>query len=589
VPADTELLFCNGTVFDGHRFLPPGSVVRVRGGQIAGIEADPGRAGNHAGNGELTTTAKAGRAAIVDLGGGTLLPGFIDAHVHPVFAGDQLRRCDLSGALTQGEYIDIIARFAREHPDAQWITGGGWSMEAFPGGVPTAAPLDAVVSDRPVCLRNRDGHGVWVNTKALQLAGIDKTTPDPSDGRIERDERGNPVGMLQEGAAGLVAQLIPAATENDWDTGLQAAQAYLVSLGITGWQDAIIGDRPGAGDPMDAYIRAARAGALKATVVGALWWQRERGLDQLAELVERRSQARREDPSRFRATTVKMMLDGVAENHTAAMLEPYLDGHGCPTDVSGLDFIDPELLPGYVTELDRAGFQVHFHALGDRAVRNALDAIEAARIASGSTGQRHHLAHLQVVHPDDIRRFAEIQATANIQALWATHEPQMDELTIPFLGDRRSGWQYPFRSLADYGANLCAGSDWPVSSPNPLWAAHVAVNRIAPPGARPDPGDGCTDGSDPFLPEQRLDLAAFLAAYTSGSARINGVEASAGAVTPGLDADFAIVDADLRHISGREIGAAAVTQTWIRGELVYQQVSSHTSADNYPTPNFAHP
>jgi len=571
VPADTELLFCNGTVFDGYRFLPPGSAVRVRGGRIAGVAAEPGRAANHAGDGQLAAAAKAGRATIVDLGGGTLLPGFIDAHVHPVFAGDQLRRCDLSGALTQAEYIDIIARFAREHPDAEWITGGGWSMEAFPRGVPTAPPLDAVVRDRPVCLRNRDGHGTWVNTKALQLAGIDKTTPDPGDGRIERDERGNPAGMLQEGAAGLVARLIPAATEDDWDAALLAAQAYLLGLGITGWQDAIIGERPGAGDPMAAYVRAARAGALKATVVGALWWRRERGLDQLADLVERRSQAQRESPDRFRATTVKMMLDGVAENHTAAMLEPYLDGHGCPTDVSGLDFIDPEQLPDYVTNLDRAGFQVHFHALGDRAVRNALDAVEAARQAIGSTGQRHHLAHLQVVHPDDISRFAEIQAAANIQALWAAHEPQLDELTIPFLGERRSGWQYPFRSLADAGASLCAGSDWPVSSPNPLWAAHVAVNRVVPPGARRElPGSG-TDGHDPFLPAERLDLRTFLAAYTSGSARINGVEASAGAVRPGLDADFAVVDADLRHIGSHEIGQATVTQTWIRGELAYQQ------------------
>jgi predicted amidohydrolase YtcJ len=570
VPADTELIFCNGTVFDGYRFLP-GSAVRVRGGRIAGITADPGRAGINAGNGQLTTAAKAGGATIVDLAGGTLLPGFIDAHVHPVFAGDQLRRCDLSGAATQAEYIDIIARFARDHPEAEWITGGGWSMEAFPRGVPTAAPLDTVVSDRPVCLRNRDGHGVWVNTKALERAGIDMTTPDPKDGRIERDEQGHPAGMLQEGAAGLVSRLIPAATEDDWDAGLRAAQEYLLSLGITGWQDAIIGDRPGAGDPMAAYVRAAQAGTLKATVVGALWWSRERGLDQLADLVERRSQAQRECPGRFRATTVKMMLDGVAENHTAAMLEPYLDGHGCPSDVSGLDFIDPELLPRYVTDLDRAGFQVHFHALGDRAVRNALDAIEAARQASGSTGQRHHLAHLQVVHPDDIPRFAEIQAAANIQALWAAHEPQMDELTIPFLGQRRSGWQYPFRSLADAGANLCAGSDWPVSSPNPLWAAHVAVNRVAPPSAHDDLSVNGTDGREPFLPAERLDLRTFLAAYTSGSARINGVEASAGAIQPGLDADFAVVDADLRDIGSHEIGQASVTQTWIRGELAYQQ------------------
>ena len=198
-------------------------------------------------------------------------------------------------------------------------------------------------------------------------------------------------------------------------------------------------------------------------------------------------------------------------------------------------------------------------------MRNALDAIEAARTANGASGLRHHLAHIQVVHPDDIPRFAALSATANMQALWATHEPQMDVLTIPFLGERRAGWQYPFRSLQAAGARLAAGSDWSVSSPNPLWAAHVAVNRAAPAGAGPSPVT-----SDPFLPEQALDLPSFLAAYTSGSARVNGLEDVTGSVRTGLDADFAVVDADLSHLPAAEIGTAAVTATWVRGQAVYQ-------------------
>ena len=550
-----ELLFCNGPIFDGHRFVPEGSAVRVRDGRITAVERPAAGA--------------AGPVTVVDLDGGTLLPGFIDAHVHPVFGGEQMRRCDLSGARSLPEYLDIIAAYLQRHPGDGWVTGGGWSMEAFPGGVPAAASLDSLVPDRPVFLPNRDGHGAWVNTRAMQLAGIDATTPDPADGRIERDQHGDPVGMLQEGAAQLVSRLIPAATEDGRDQALLAGQAYLLSMGITGWQDAIVGRVHGSGDQLPAYLRAADNSRLKANVVGALWWARDRGLDQLPELIERRDLAgngrRRpaDGRSRFRATSVKMMLDGVAENHTAAMLEPYLDGHGCQTEVTGLDFIDPHELPRYVTELDRAGFQVHFHALGDRAVRNALDAIEAARRGNGDSGLRHHLAHLQVVHPDDIPRFAQLGATANIQPLWAAHEPQMDELTIPFLGGRRAAWQYPFASLQQAGAALCAGSDWPVSSPNPLWGAHVAVNRFAP-----DANEAARD--NPFLPEQRLELAAVLAAYTSGSARINGLESLTGAIRAGLDADFAIVDADLTHIHRHEIGSAAVRQTWVRGELVYQ-------------------
>jgi predicted amidohydrolase YtcJ len=535
----------NGTVFDGSQFLPTGTGVRIREGKIA----------------EVGPLGPPSGADSVDLNGGTILPGFIDAHAHPVFAGDQLRRCDLEGADTASGYAALVAAYARDHPDEEWITGGGWSMDAFPGGVATRDLLDGVVADRPVFLPNRDGHGAWVNSKALALAGIDRSTPDPADGRIERDAAGEPNGMLQEGAADLVSRLLPRVTEADWDQALVSAQDYLLSLGITGWQDAIIGSHHGVPDPMGAYLRAAQAGTLLTNVVGALWWDRDRGLEQLPELLESRGCGQ---AGRFHATSVKMMLDGVAENHTAAMLEPYLDSDGCSTGAAGLDFIDPGELPRFVTALDQEGFQVHFHALGDRAVRNALDALAAAQRANGDRGLRHHLAHLQVVHPDDIARFARLSATANIQPLWATHEPQMDELTIPFLGERRAGWQYPFRALQASGSPLCAGSDWPVSSPNPLWGAHVAVNRSLPAMAG-------GQGGDSFLPEQALGLAPILAAYTSGSARVNGLDAVTGSIREGFDADFAIVNADLAHLPVQEICQAMVTQTWIRGQVVYQQ------------------
>jgi predicted amidohydrolase YtcJ len=539
--AAEEIVFRNGTVFDGRTFLPEGTCVRVSGGTIVAV----GPAAEIA-NGPL------GGVSLVDLDGGTLLPGFIDAHVHPVYAGDQLRRCDLREGQTARDYLDIIAAYVAAHPDAEWISGGGWSMDAFPRGLPSREPLDTVTGSRPAFFPNRDGHGAWVNSAALRLAGIDAATPDPPDGRIERDARGEPTGALQEGAADLVSRLLPETTDADWDAALIAAQDFLLSLGITGWQDAIIGSHHGARDNLPVYLRAAEAGRLRVNVVGALWWDRDRGLEQLPGLLHRRETGRAGADGRLRATSVKMMLDGVAETHTAAMLEPYLDADGCATDQTGLDFIDPAELPRFVTALDHEGFQVHFHALGDRAVRNALDAIEAARAANGASGLRHHLAHLQVVHPDDVPRFAALGATANLQALWAAHEPQMDVLTIPFLGERRAGWQYPFAALHAAGAALAAGSDWSVSSPNPLWAAHVAVNRALPPGA--GAGTGAT----------------FLAAYTSGSARVNGLDEVTGSIRAGLDADFAVVDADLAHIPAAEIGTAAVTATWVRGQLAYQ-------------------
>ncbi len=324
-------VFHNGSVFDGQDFLPSGTAVRVEGGRIVRAGAEEPLDG----------------AEPVDLQGGTLVPGFIDAHAHPVFAGHQLRHCDLRDATTAQGYLEIIAAYARDHPDEAWITGGGWAMEAFPGGVPTAAALDAVVPDRPVFLPNRDAHGAWVNSRALELAGVDAGTPDPADGRIERDADGRPVGMLQEGAAALVGRLLPAATADDWYAALLAAQDHLLRLGITGWQDAIVGDYQDGADPLPAYLRADGNGSLEVSVVGALWWERSQDLEQLERLLERRARATGE---RFRATSVKMMLDGIAENHTAAMLEPYAAADGCAGHADGhgdgLDFIDPERLRG---------------------------------------------------------------------------------------------------------------------------------------------------------------------------------------------------------------------------------------------------
>ncbi|MFJ3806330.1 amidohydrolase [Streptomyces sp. NPDC090073] len=494
------------------------------------------------------------RTEVVDLAGRLLLPGFQDAHVHPVPAGLELSQCDLSGATTAEDTVAAVRAYADAHPERKWILGGGWSMEAFAGGIPTKELLDAVVPDRPVYLPNRDHHGAWVNSRALELAGIDRHTPDPADGRIERDASGGPGGTLQEGAMQLVGRLTPAATPADRLAALLHAQRHLHALGITAWQDALIGDFLGMDDPAEAYRTAAREGTLTARVRGALWWDRERGAEQIPELVARRDAL---SQGRFRAGTVKLMLDGVAENHTAALLDPYLDRCGCATANRGKSFIDPGRLPAFVTELDALGFQCHFHALGDRAVRDALDAVEAARAANGPSDTRPHLAHLQVVHPDDVPRFARLGATANIQPLWAAHEPQMDELTIPFLGPERTAWQYPFAALLRSGARLAAGSDWPVSSPDPLQGVHVAVNRVEPGGSRPV-----------FLPDERLALADALTAYTAGSAYVNHLD-DTGRVAAGALADLVVLDRDPFAGPPEAIAETAVALTYVGGERVF--------------------
>ncbi|MBP0448784.1 amidohydrolase [Kitasatospora sp. RG8] len=538
-----DLVFTHGPVHTGDPARTRATTLAVTGERITAVGHDEVR--------ELVGPG----TEVVDLTGKLLIPGFQDSHVHAVYGGTELADCDLTGTVGVDDYLDRIRSYADANPDQAWITGSGWSMESFEGGLPTRQLLDSVVPDRPVYLVNRDHHGAWANSRALELAGLTRESPDPADGRIEREADGSPSGVLQEGATRLVAQLVPPITAADRLAGLLRAQQLLHSLGITGWQDALLGEFNGQPDPSDAYLAAARAGTLTARVTGALWWDRSRGAEQIPELVARRKEL---EHGRFRAGSVKIMQDGIAENFTAAMTSPYLDGCGCATANSGLSFVDPDALREHVTALDALDFQVHFHALGDRAVREALDAVEASAAANGRRGNRHHLAHLQVVHPQDIARFALLGAIANIQPLWAAHEPQMDELTIPFLGPERAAWQYPFGDLLRAGATLAAGSDWPVSSPDPLAGLHVAVNRMEP---------EATDGRV-FLPEQRLDLVSALAAYTAGSAHVNGHD-DAGSLRAGQLADLVVLDRDILTAPAAEIAEARVERTYVGGELVY--------------------
>jgi predicted amidohydrolase YtcJ len=412
-----------------------------------------------------------------------------------------------------------------------------------------------------VFLPNRDGHSIWVNSRALELAGITGGTLDPADGRIERDETGAPSGTLHEGAADLVGRLAPEPSADEVYEGLLEGQRYLHSLGITAWQDAIVSSDFRL-DNYSAYLPAAGSGDLTARVVGALGWDRGRGEDQIDDLVHLREGGR---SGRFAATTVKIMQDGVCETFTAAVLEPYLDAAGRITDKRGISFVDPEALKGYVTALDRLGFQVHFHALAERAVREALDAIEAAVQANGPSDHRHHLAHIQVVHPDDVPRFRTLRAVANAQPLWAAHEGQMDDLTIPFLGEPRWRWQYPLGSLVRAGATLCMGSDWSVSSPDPLEEIHVAVNRVMP-----TTYPYGSESDEVFLPDERLDLETSIAAFTIGSAYVNHLDDVTGSIEVGKYADLTVVDRDLFARPVEEVANTHVDATFVEGVPVYE-------------------
>jgi predicted amidohydrolase YtcJ len=560
--ADRRLTASGGQadlVFTGGKIRSPAhpsgfvQALAVRGGLIQAAGTD-----------EEIRQVTGPRTRIVELGGRLALPAFGDAHVHAVAGGLESLRCNLLGLRTRPDSLTAVsAHCTGLGPDA-WVLGGGWTMAAFPGGLPTAADLDPVTGGRPAFLPNRDHHSAWVNTAALQRAGIDERTPDPPDGRIERDEAGQPTGALHDGAMRLVAAHVPPAGATELRAGLLAAQAHLHSLGITRFQDACVGAAAELGipDAFDTYRRAAEDGVLTCHVVGALWWDRGRGLGQIDNLLGRRERASR---GRFRATTVKLMLDGVCETFTAAMSAPYLDRDGHPTGRRGRLFVEPETLTGAVLRLAAEGFQLHFHAIGDRAVSTALDALAALPDEQRSSG-RHHLAHLQFIAPPDLARFRALDAVANFQPLWASHDQQMDEMTVPFVGSERAGWQYLIGSLVRRGTRIAFGSDWPISSADPLQEMHVAVNRVLSErlGQAGEP-----ECASPFLPAQAITVDDAIGAFTSGVDWVNHEEHAAGTLLPGLRADVAVLDQDLYAIPPGEIGGTSVVMTVASGEVVF--------------------
>lgn len=561
-PAD--VILTGGQIFTGAGQPLTGQAVLIADGRILGIVPEQSLEGHQ---GPATE--------VIDLEGALLSPGFQDAHIHPVGGGVELLQCSLAESADAAETLERVAAYAADNPAADgdgWILGGGWSMDHFPGGAPTRGLLDAVVGDRPVLVASRDHHSVWASTAAIRLAGLDASTPDPVDGRIEREADGFPAGTFHEGAGDLFDGVKPEIDDELAYAGLLRAQSELLALGITGWQDAMIGTVATMPPNLPAYRRALEEDTLIAHVRGAQWWVRDTGAEQIAGMVERREEFDRLGDDRFTLGTVKIMVDGVAENFTAAMKSPYLDAHGHETDNAGLSFIDPERLTDYVTELDRLGFQVHFHALGDRAVQEALDAVQAARAANGASDGRHHLAHLQVVSAEDATRFPELGAIANLQALWACHETQLDELTLPFLQDELEARQYPFGDLDRAGARLAAGSDWPVSSADPLAAIHIAVNRVSP-GSTDAPLGGA---------QQRLDLATAFAAYTSGSAYVNHRDHDTGTIAAGYRADLVVIEPNPFAVPADRIHESTVVSTWVGGVPVYVRDADAAGHDAVP-------
>lgn len=537
-------------ITDGRLYLGEGRWERgdlfVRNGRI--VARGAGR--------ELDELRDAG-TRVIEAGGASVLPGFHDTHVHPPMAGAALLGIDLSPVHDAGRYRRIIADYAAEHPELSVIEGVGWYGDLYPGGFPDRRILDEIVPDRPAILTSHDGHGVWVNSRAIEAAGIRDDEPDPAGGRFVRDEDGRLTGVLLDTAMQRIEGVRAEPPADLLQQAILAAQARLHSVGITTWHDAALGKSELGPDAFGAYLDLDARGELTSRVVLCQWWDRDRGLEQIEAMADRRDVAA--GTRRLRAGIVKIMQDGMIENHTAAMLEPYSDDPGHRGD----SFLAPERLNRVVAALDARGFDVHMHAVGDRAVRECLDAVEYARRANGPSDGRHQIAHLDVVDPADVPRFAALGVTANVQMLWARIDTEIVERKLPAMGPDRAMLHFPFGALHRAGARLAAGSDWPVSDPNPLWAVHTAVTRLAP---STDPHATGPALTDPLLPEQAIPVGVALDAFLRDGAWVGRTEAESGALEPGFAADLVVLDRDIADGAG--LDSARVVTTLVDGVAV---------------------
>jgi len=505
-----------------------------------------------------TSDAVAGLAGpgtrIIDLGGRLVLPGFIDAHMHASSAAEELTDLALGGLKSMNACLDAVATFAREHPELPAIRGFGWSDALMPPGGPLASDLDALVPDRPVALHDDSYHSMWANTRALRLAGIDTGTPDPPSGVIERLADGTPSGTLREGPAALVARAMPAPSLEDARAGILHFQRTVAApFGLTTVQDAVL--EVGRDAALEAYEVLQAEGSLTTRYCLSLWIREDAPVEeQVRAAVEER--ARHTGPL-VTAVWAKLFADGIVEGHTAVLKEPYADRPGFCGDpmwpAGGLEAAS--------VAAAKAGFRLHYHAIGDGAVALCLDAVEAAARATGGRVERPLITHMQLLDLADLPRFAELGVVAVPQPYWFQKDELYRQRQVPYLGRERADREYPMRSFWDHGIVAASASDYPVPPPpDPLQAIQRGVMRR-------DPADATQEG--PLWPEESVTVTQMVRSWTAHGAYALGIEDETGTVEAGKAADLIVLDRDILAVPPEEIADASVELTLFAGRPVH--------------------
>ena len=491
---------------------------------------------------------------IIDLEGRMMMPSFHDAHAHPIWNGMDFLQCSVFNLLTINEIQERIqACLEEDHVKSSgWVLGAGLNAGLFPSANPNKTLFDEVSKDIPIYIEMSDGHNALVNSKALELAGITKETKDPFKGIIEKDPvTGEPSGTLREPSAmNLISGVMPSETSELRLNGLLYAQNLASSLGITSMIDAAVNE-----DYLMSFKSLADRGELNLRVTACIEYGRQHYVQEFSgfeHLYQRRSEY---DHPRINANCVKIFIDGVLEGQTGAILEPYLDSGSY-----GQLYFSQDELDNAIARFDADNTQVMTHAIGDRAVRSVLDAYQHAIETNGMRNNKHHISHLQLIHEDDISRFSELKISANFQAAWALPDEWITEINIPELGIERVNRMYPIRSIHDSGGTIVGGSDWAVTTMNPLIAIETAVTRKDP--------SNRVQGT--LNKNERMDLTEMLKAYTINAADLMHQGHLTGSLETGKYADLIILERNLFEIPLEEIGEVKVIETVLEGTTVFR-------------------
>jgi predicted amidohydrolase YtcJ len=543
-----DLIVVNARVYAGDGASELAEAVAVRGNKVIRVGT----------NTEIRRLRRA-QTTVIDAKGGAVLPGFNDAHAHFINGGLSIDQVSLLEARTLDEIKDTVRLWAETHPEREWITGRGWYYQPFTGGLPTRQMLDALVPDRPAYLTAYDGHTGWANTRALKLAGITRRTKNPANGTIVKDARtGEPTGVLKESAMQLMHAASPQPTREDKVAAIRDGLEEAHSFGVTSVQNA-----GGSPEDLELYNELRKRGALTLRVYQALTADAsltDADLDRLEQV-----RTRFADDPLLKTGAIKLMADGVIETHTAAMLEPYANR---PATKGHANFT-PEQLNKIVGMLDRRGWQVMTHAVGDAAVRMTLDAYEAAAKANAAPqrGRRHRIEHIETIDPADIKRFGKLGVIASMQPLHALPSPAGDDVWSANIGPERAARAWVWNSIARARGTVTFGSDWPVVTIDPLMGLHVAVNRTTL--------DGLPKGG--WLPAERMQLRKAVDDYTKNAAWASYDELRKGTLSRDMLADLVVLSDDIFSMPPGRITDAQVIVTIVDGKVVYRRDAPETT------------